>query len=47
MASAEDPDKSHPTGLNYGMLFLDVLPEVLVLCEAVDTRETKVSALLW
>lgn len=42
MASAEEPEKSHPNGLNYGMLFLDVLPKVLVICEAVDTSETKV-----
>lgn len=46
MASAEDPDKSHPTGLKYGMLFLDVLPEVLVLCEAGGTSETKASTSL-
>jgi len=48
MASAEDTDKSHLTGLNYAVLFLDILSEVLVICEAVDTSETKkVSASQW
>lgn len=45
-ASAEDPDKSHLTGLGYGTLFLFSLKYLLYVELSIDTSEAKkVSAL--